>query len=340
MDTVLLATQLVLAAVFATAAAGKFFDLAGSRQALIDFGVPLRAAKAGGVLLPVLELAAALALLTVPTARWGALLAFLLLLVFIGGIANALAQGRKPDCHCFGQLHSAPAGNGALVRNGILAVLAAVVVVGGAGTALDDWFAARTTAEIAAVVAGIAAVVLGALVLKFRHDLRLALRQLADAQFEVASIPPGLPMGVRAPTFVLPDLDGQGRSLESLCGRGLPVLLVFGGPGCGACKDLFPLVGRWQVALADRLTIAVISNGSPEDNVPLTSEYGLQNVLLQLEWELMEAYRLQATPTAVLVDTDGTIASTPALGSATIEPLVRLSLGDERVPVVTAPSDA
>ena len=33
-----------------------------------------------------------------------------LLLAFVGGIAFNMARGNAPDCHCFGQLHSEPAG--------------------------------------------------------------------------------------------------------------------------------------------------------------------------------------------------------------------------------------
>ena len=35
-------------------------------------------------------------------------------------IAIAMARGKAPDCHCFGQLHSAPAGWKTLARNGVL----------------------------------------------------------------------------------------------------------------------------------------------------------------------------------------------------------------------------
>ena len=340
MDTFLLAAQLLLAVIFATAAVGKLLDLPGSRKALVEFGVPEGAAHGGGVLLPLLELAAAGALSRSRRPAGARSLALALLLAFIGGIASALRQGRKPDCHCFGQLHSAPAGADALVRNGVLAALAAVVAVGGAGTAPDDWVAARTGAELIAVGSSIATVVLAALVLKGRRDLKLALTTLEDTQLELASIPPGLPMGAPAPPFSLLDLAGEIRTLDELRRPGLPVLLVFTGPDCGACKDLFPEVARWQSVLSDRLTVAVISNGDHDANLAVAHEHGLQNVLLQNEWELMEVYRLQATPTGILVNVDGTIASTPALGGVTIEPLVRMTLSRNQVPAAVAPTDA
>lgn len=61
MTHVLLGARLLLAAVFATAAAGKLLDIPGSRKALADFGVAQRVAAVAGVLLPLAELAVAVA---------------------------------------------------------------------------------------------------------------------------------------------------------------------------------------------------------------------------------------------------------------------------------------
>src|SRR5215469_8875335 len=110
MSIVLLAGRLLLTGVFVVAAVAKLADPRGSRQALSDFGVPRSLVPAISVALPLAELAVAVALIPRPTAWWGALGAFVLLAVFIAGIANQLAHGHAPACHCFGQLHSAPAG--------------------------------------------------------------------------------------------------------------------------------------------------------------------------------------------------------------------------------------
>jgi hypothetical protein len=49
-------------------------------------------------------------------------------------------------------------------------------------------------------------------------------------------------------------------------------------------------------------------------------------VLLQEDSEVMEAYRVDATPTTVLVSAEGRIASAPAPGSFASESLIRLAL--------------
>jgi uncharacterized membrane protein YphA (DoxX/SURF4 family) len=133
MPTALLCARLILAGVFALASVAKLADLRGSRAAVAGFGVPERVASPLGMLLPVAELAVAVALLPASTARVGALGAGVLLALFVAAIARSMARGEAPDCHCFGQLHSEPAGRGALARNLVLLALAVFAAIGGTG---------------------------------------------------------------------------------------------------------------------------------------------------------------------------------------------------------------
>jgi hypothetical protein len=105
---VLLICRLSLVAVFAVAAVTKLTDRAGARKAILDFGLPSALATPLGLLLPLAELTVATTLIPVSTAFWGAVGAFVLLLLFVLMIVVNLAVGRRPDCHCFGQLHSTP----------------------------------------------------------------------------------------------------------------------------------------------------------------------------------------------------------------------------------------
>ena len=59
------------------------------------------------------------------------MLALILLAVFIAGIGYNLSRGRKFDCHCFGQLTTSEIGPSTLIRNVVLAVLAAFVAISG-----------------------------------------------------------------------------------------------------------------------------------------------------------------------------------------------------------------
>ena len=114
-------------------------------------------------LLPLVELGVALALLPAVSAWWSALGALGLLLVFVVGIGVSLLRGRRPACHCFGQLHSAPVGWPTLARNGALAGVsgvAGVVVVNGpagVGPSAVAWVGELTPSELAVLVGGLVA---------------------------------------------------------------------------------------------------------------------------------------------------------------------------------------
>jgi hypothetical protein len=83
--------------------------------------------------------------------------ALALLLIFVAGIGYNLAHGRTPDCHCFGQLHSAPAGWSTLIRNLVLAAIAGIVVGFGranAGPGVLELLAQLTVAQRFELLAG------------------------------------------------------------------------------------------------------------------------------------------------------------------------------------------
>jgi methylamine dehydrogenase accessory protein MauD len=314
MDVALLVARVLLVSVFTVAGVTKLVDRAGSKQALVDFGVPASLAAPLGILLPLVELAVAVALIPASTAWWGAVGAIVLLLLFVVGIGANLARGRKPNCHCFGQLHSEPAGWKTLVRNGVLAAVAGFVVwwgYGGAGPSAVGWLAGLSTAQIAVLIVGLA--VLGVVAAQWMfllHLLRQYGRLLARVEaLEGEGSAEGLPIGETAPDFELPSLDGNRVTLESLRAPGKPVVLLFTAPDCGPCVEKFPEIGQWQAEHSGTLTVAVVSEGEHGENATMASQHGLTNVLLQEDWEVGEAYGADWTPSAILVRPDGTIGS-------------------------------
>jgi methylamine dehydrogenase accessory protein MauD len=309
MDAAILCARLLLAIVFAVAGAAKLADQAGTRQAVVGFGVPAALAAPLGILLPLAELAVAAALVPAVTAWQGAAGALVLLLLFTVAIGANLARGRKPSCHCFGQLHSAPAGWSTLARNAVLAAPAAFVV----------WQGREGNIEPSAV--GLAGALSAVQELGF-FAAGLVVGLLAARSWNEARQRAGLPVGTPAPTFNLPDLEGEEVTLDSLRSSGKPVLLLFTEPGCEYCRELLPEVGRWQGTLADELTIALISCDDPEENRAMSNEHGLSRVLLEDDWEVSEVYGVTGTPSAVLVEPDGTIGSYLAESAEEIEDLV------------------
>lgn len=354
LDGLLLVARAALAAVFATAGAAKLADREGSRRALVRFGLPQRLAVPAAVALPLAELATAGALLPAASARWAALASLALLTLFAAAIAVNLARGRRPDCHCFGQLHSAPAGAGALVRNVALAGLAAFVVALGwqdAGPGAFAWIMGLEGVAIAAAAAAVATLVAVAAVVAVLQTLRsygrvlLRLDRLEAAlaaagielELEHEAEEIGLPVGAPAPTFALPDLSDRTVSLPDLLGENHPALLVFADPGCRPCHALMPRVAEWQREHVDELAVVVVSAGSREDVRAEVEEHELGLVLLDGDRRLYESLDVAGTPGAVLLRPDGTIGSGVAGGAEAIEQLVERALGEEvresRLPV-------
>jgi len=328
MSTVVLAARVALSAIFLVASYGKLRDLPGSRQTIQNFGLPGGPARVAGVALPVVELVVAVLLIFPPTARAGAIVALLLLLAFIAGIANVMRQGLAPDCHCFGAVHSEPAGPKTLARNALFAVMAVVVIAEAPGPAIDTWVGDRTAAELAAIGLGALALVLGLYVLDLREQRRQMRSDLGRARRFAVSGTPGLSIGSVAPRFELPTLSGGQTSLEELHEGGRPLLLFFMGPGCPSCHELIPSVARWQATLAERLAVAVVSHGDAKANERLFGGTGIDpgTVVLQDKFIVSDAYRIRGTPSAVIVTAENQIGSNPAETVFAIEPLIRLAL--------------
>lgn len=347
MDIILLLARLVLALLFVVAGLAKLADLRGSQRALRDFGVPTRLAPPLGTLLPVVELAVALALIPTESAWWAAIGALLLLLLFVTGISYNLVQGRTPDCHCFGQLYSKPIGWSTLIRNLALVALASFVIGFGwsnPGLSFFAWLGSLPQALLIGLIIGgvllVPIVMEGWLLLEMmRQQGRLLVRletlekgsagdnSAPGAVADKAAFHVGLPIGSQAPGFGLSGLYGEILTLEALRAPGLPVALLFSDPGCGPCNTLMPEIGRWQREYAGKLTIAIISRGTPESNRVKSIAHGITQVLLQKDSEVAEVYKCFGTPGAVLIRPDGQIASVLSQGADSIRTLIATAVG-------------
>jgi hypothetical protein len=337
--------RLLLAAVFAVAGIGKLLDLGGARRAAQAFGAGDRVAVVVAPLLALAELAVAAGLLVNATAWWAAAGAVMLLALFSIAVARALWRGEAPDCHCFGRLHSAPVGRGTLVRNGLLAAVAAVVLARGPDAAQ----ALSPTAVVVAAGAGVALLV-GWLVVEL---LRRNGRQLARIdQLELALSAAGLEIpdagpvatacggpapGDPAPFFVLPGLDGRQVTSAGLLAPGRPLVLLFASPSCRPCRVVLRRLAEWRAAGATDLTVAVVGEGGAEAWHALPAELRPDEVLLQHDREIADLYGADRTPAAIVIDADGTVAGPPALGAAEVVALLARPPRDARPAPPAAP---
>ena len=357
--TVVVIARLVLAAVFAVAGITKLTDRAGTRESVVAFGAPKRIASALAVVLPLAELTVAGLLLPASTAIYGALGALALLALFTGTIAFSLARGRAPDCHCFGQLHSAPTSWKTLARNGILIALGAVALVGtivAEPTSAVAWVGELTGAELLALfVAGAAAALLALGAIAFltlmrsygvvltrldRVEAALA-RAGLELEDDVAMPEFGLAPGEPVPAFSARSVAGEEVTNETLRESRLPTVLLFTSTRCGPCAALLPTVAQWQREHADRLAVVVASAGAAEEVGQEAEEHGLASVLVDEGSGLHRTFEANGTPSAVLITPDGAMGSWVASGREWIEQLVDQVLAgteDAGLPVgTTAP---
>ncbi len=351
MDILLLVARLVLCGVLLAAAFGKLADLNGSREAMRGFGVPANLAPVAGVALPVAELLLGIGLVPVATAWWAALGTFLLMLVFIGGIAWNLSQGRTPDCHCFGQLHSEPAGPRTIVRNALLALLALFILVAGwgdPGVSIGGWIADRSGFELVVLVLGVVMLgaigLLGWLVTQLMAQNGRILDRLETVEARAGIVPaaadpatktPGLPVGSVAPEFTLPDLSGEPLSLTALRAPGRTLVLFFTNPGCEPCQRILAQVPAWQERGGNQFDLIVISRGSAVANEEKAHQHGLSRVLIQDGREVNKSFGVESTPSAVVVRPDGTIDSPVAAGANAV-----IALVEETLPGADQPAPA
>jgi peroxiredoxin/uncharacterized membrane protein YphA (DoxX/SURF4 family) len=336
--TLLLILRLLLAGVFIAAAVGKLLDRPGARTAFVEFGLPGWTARPLSFGLPGAELLVAAALLVPGTTRVGAIGALALLAAFTVGIAYNLAHGRRPDCHCFGQLSSTPASPATLARNAMLAAATGLLLWLGwtdAGPGLLDWTTSLSAGELVGLGVGVAGLVVACVASWFSLQLAQSLGRLTltvDALREQvqqgattaavnrpAVIPAGLPIGRLAPAFELDDLEGRPVSLGSLVGP-LPVLLAFMDPECAPCRTLLPDLARWQAGGA--VSVAAVSRGTLAATAREVGSHRIGHVLIQKAEEVTAAYEIAGTPSAVFVGRDGRIASPIAAGAEAIRELV------------------
>jgi methylamine dehydrogenase accessory protein MauD len=328
-----------LAFVFVLAGITKLRNLAGFQKTIVDFGLPSRFGHPFSVAIPCFELLVAVSLITVPLARWPSVIAFLLLIVFTSAIAINLLLGRRPDCNCFGQLHSAPVSGKTLMRNGLLATCAVFLIFSSEVT--SHLGAIRGTREflrpgllpgILAVIAICALMLQGWIILRVTRqhgrmlirlgNIELALRS-AGIPFPDIAQPKQLQVGAAAPLFELPSLSGDKISLRDLCALGRPVLLIFTDPDCSPCNALLPEIAGWEKHYESYFTIALISRGTQGENLFKGKSHRVKNILLQQDHEIATQYQLAGTPSATIVDVDGLIRSYPVFGAQSIEHLVR-----------------
>lgn len=117
-------------------------------------------------------------------------------------------------------------------------------------------------------------------------------------------------VGMPAPAFELVTFGGESYSNESLKGR--PVLLVFWAPWCNVCQRELPLLSDfYQHGRPAKLDVVSIGFADSRSNVEqfvkkLGATFTFPAAYDEDRW-VAQAFKINATPTYVLLDAQGTV---------------------------------
>jgi thiol-disulfide isomerase/thioredoxin len=151
------------------------------------------------------------------------------------------------------------------------------------------------------------------------YGVRMVRELVADTLgLELPAIPPraiqSVAMGEMAPAIRRPDLDGN---VVDLVARDGSTLLLFWSPGCEHCRELQPEIQTWTKR-ADGPRVLVVSRGP----IALNQEANLgAPVVLDDDHAIMDMFGVVATPSAVLIDSAGFVATKVARGGANVRAL-------------------
>jgi len=284
MTIVVAVVRLVLAGVFIVSAIAKLRDRPGSRAGVEAFGVPAAFVGLVAGALPVVELAcAALLLLPDPFATAGAVGSLALLLAFTVAIVVNLAQGKHPECHCFGDLgEGGGIGWMTVVRNAALMVFSAVSLIGAGGLRSVPATLADLSATEGAVLAGLG--LLTAALVAMGLALQTLMQRYGSVllRLEALEQATGVAAPRPAPDFRLADLGGVTVTRDDVLNGNRPAMLVFISPTCRNCTELLPDLTAWQNDPDHPFSVVVISDGSVQENLTKLDDVGPLRVCCNL----------------------------------------------------------
>jgi len=115
----------------------------------------------------------------------------------------------------------------------------------------------------------------------------------------------GVAVGQPAPQLTVADRNGQAVSFGYTNER--DQLLFFLSPSCPICKSLLPALKAIARERAAQLDVVYVSDGDPEAQQALISEYGLSSNHYVVSPEVGMTYQIGKLPYAVLIDRQGVL---------------------------------
>jgi peroxiredoxin len=127
-------------------------------------------------------------------------------------------------------------------------------------------------------------------------------------------VPAAAKIGEPAPPVKLPDLEGKTVNLAGF--KGKETLVLFWNPGCGFCQGMLDDLKALEAdPLKGAPRLLVVSQGTVEANKAM----GFRSpVVLDQTLDAGKAFGASGTPSAVLVDRKGNVASELAVGAPAV----------------------
>lgn len=123
-------------------------------------------------------------------------------------------------------------------------------------------------------------------------------------------------LGENPPSFSLSDMDGKFVNSEDFLAPN--TLLVFWDPKCPYCRQMAEDFERWEEDRPDGAPQLVFIASGDEDSVRQESRRFESQFLHDPEFDVGPLFGTNRTPSAVLIDGDGRIASAPTMGRLAI----------------------
>ena len=131
-----------------------------------------------------------------------------------------------------------------------------------------------------------------------------------------ATLPPPVKKGDLAPSIELQDLNGKALNVAAL----RRTVLLFWNPSCGFCKAMLRELQSWERTRPKQApSLVLVSSGSADAN----SEQRVRSrILLDPSFGAGQVFGANGTPSAVLIDEEGRVASDVGVGAPAVLALV------------------
>jgi hypothetical protein len=302
----------ILAGVFIAAAISKS-TMRNPAASVVQLRIPQAWALPVIVAVVLAEIAASVLLALSQTAILGGMFTLALLAIFTLFIAVNFVRGRRPSCPCFGGGTDKPIGVFTLARNVALGCLAVLVVSFGTSS---------SAASHPVLIGPFAFFATSVSIFALTHRSRFSSWSRRQKKESVSPVrESSSSLGVQIPDIVVDNIHGEHVNLGSTVKPGHPSLIILTHYRCEHCHELLSRVKTWQASCTTLHVVVVMSGASDREAVTVIKHLVGDRILLDLEGKVLSSLGCKATPGAVLVGSDGRIASKLVYGSSDIEAL-------------------